>query len=227
MGQAVAQEPASDRGVGGAERAGLLAITGQLEDIRDVLRRLEALIEQVVAEQVRLDAAVALLNEQARLAAAVEQARLDAAVAALNQQAQLTAAIARTQLDVSQAGSIARPPARTEPVGAATGGEREVAAPLPSVLEIEVLGGVSDEELATVVAWIEQVHARHRSSRIAVEPVMPLTSADPAGQRKRLMEEAGQIIDYVFDELNQRVDITPLVSRRVPGPRLRLMFSAT
>ncbi len=62
-------------------------------------------------------------------------------------------------------------------------------------------------------------------SHIVVEPVMPLTSADPAGQRKRLMDEAGRVIDHVFEELNQRVDIVTLVSEPVPGPRLRLARS--
>jgi hypothetical protein len=91
-------------------------------------------------------------------------------------------------------------------------------------LEIEVLGGVSDQELVEIVGWIRQVRSEHRSARILIEPVIPLGSADPAGQRKRLMNEAGRVIDHVFDELNQRVDIANLVSEDVPGPRLRLGF---
>jgi len=92
-------------------------------------------------------------------------------------------------------------------------------------LEIEVLGGVSDEELATIIAWIQEVRTDHRSSTIYVEPVMPLDSADPGGQRRRLMDEAGRVIDHVFEALNQRIDILGLVSEPVPGPRLRLGLS--
>jgi hypothetical protein len=92
-------------------------------------------------------------------------------------------------------------------------------------LEIEVLGGVSDEELATIITWIQEVRADHRSSTIYVEPVMPLDSADPGGQRRRLMDEAGRVIDQVFAALNQRIDIVGLVSEPVPGPRLRLGLS--
>lgn len=225
MMQALAQEPATVRGKGTAESGDLLALTGQLEDIRETLRRLEGLIAQVVEKQVRLDAAVASLNEQARLAAAVERARLDAAVAALNQQAQLTAAIGRTQLDISQAGSIARPATVAEGVGAAKGSNRDVAELWSSSLEIEVLGGVSGDELAAIVAWVRGVRAENRSSRIVVEPIMPLDSIDPEGQRRRLMDEAGRVIDYVFEELDQRVDIVTLVSEPVPGPRLRFTLT--
>jgi hypothetical protein len=98
-------------------------------------------------------------------------------------------------------------------------------APRSDVLEIEVLGGVSSDELATIVGWIREAHATHRSSRIVVEPVMPLASADPDGQRRRLMNEVGRVIDHVFDKLNQKVDIATLVAEPVPGPRLRLALA--
>lgn len=104
-------------------------------------------------------------------------------------------------------------------------GPAMASSPPSRVLEIEVLGGVSGEELAAIVTWIRQIHATDRSARIVVEPVMPLTSADPAGQRRRLMDEVGRVIDHVYEELNQRVDIVTLVSEPVPGPRLRLALS--
>lgn len=117
-------------------------------------------------------------------------------------------------------------PAASQIAKLAPGAPPPVASSAPSqVLEIEVLGGVSGEELDAIVTWIRQTYATDRSSHIVVEPVMPLTSADPAGQRRRLMNEAGRVIDHIFEELNQRVDIVTLVSEPVPGPRLRLARS--
>jgi hypothetical protein len=92
-------------------------------------------------------------------------------------------------------------------------------------LEIGVVGGVTDAELAEIVAWIRKVKAEHRSSRISIEPVMPLQSADPGGERTRLIGEAGRVIDHVFAAISQRVDIGSLVSEDVPEPILRLRFS--
>jgi hypothetical protein len=40
------------------------------------------------------------------------------------------------------------------------------------------------------------------------------------------MDEVGRVIDHVFAQLHQRVDISSLVAESVPGPRLRLAFSA-
>jgi len=264
MMQAVAQESTAVHKEGQAGSGDLPAISGQLEEIRETLRRLEGLIGQVVERQVMLDSAVTSLNEQARLAAAVEQVRLDAAVAALNQQAQLTAAIGRTPLHMSQArssaqpvatgvsvkppGAVAKAPAASvegEPRASATAAPRTslaadlAAAALPSsaataaassvapprVLEIDALGGVSEEELTAIVDWIRQVHGVNRSARILVEPVLPLDSVDPDSQRRHLINEAGRVIDHVFEELNQKVDISTLVSEPVPGPRLRLLLA--
>jgi hypothetical protein len=155
----------------------------------------------------RLDALALLEGSIAEIAA--DQARLAAVVAAQAPPA---------------AGRIANGAPGASPA-VAPGAPSAVASSAPQVLEIEVLGGVSGEELDAIVAWIRQVYATDRSSHIVVEPVMPLTSADPAGQRKRLMDEAGRVIDHVFEELNQRVDIVTLVSEPVPGPRLRLTRS--
>jgi hypothetical protein len=41
------------------------------------------------------------------------------------------------------------------------------------------------------------------------------------------MDEVGRVIDHVFEQLHQRVDIATLVSEQVPGPRLRLVFADT
>jgi len=121
---------------------------------------------------------------------------------------------------------VAGPPGADQIAEIAPAAPPAMASRSPSrVLEIEVLGGVSGDELAAIVTWIRQVHAADRTARIVVEPVMPLASADPAGQRRRLMDEAGRVIDHVFEELNQRVDIVTLVSESVPGPRLRLALS--
>jgi len=168
---------------GVAEERTVPGVSGQLEEITDTLRRLEAQIARVIEEQARLAAAVAALNAQAGASPAAQAAP-----------------------------SVSVPASR---------------APLPPILEIEVLGGVSGEELAAIVDWVRRVHATSRSSRIVVEPVMPLDSADPVGQRRRLMDEAGRVIDHVFEELNRRVDIVTLVSESVPGPRLRLARSET
>jgi hypothetical protein len=153
-------------------------------------------LEEISATLRRLEAQMAQVLE--------EQARLAAAVAALSAQAGASPAARAVP-------SVSGPASR---------------ASLPQVLEIEVLGGVSGDELAAIVSWVRRVHATHRSSRIVVEPVMPLDSADPAGQRRRLMDEVGRVIDHVFAQLHQRVDISSLVAESVPGPRLRLAFSA-
>ncbi|MEM7026340.1 MAG: hypothetical protein AAF637_27745, partial [Pseudomonadota bacterium] len=90
--------------------------------------------------------------------------------------------------------------------------------------EIEVLGGVSGDELADALEWIRKVKAERRTAVIRVEPVMPVGAADPDGQRRRLVDAAGEVIDHVYEEMNQRVDIARLVEEDVPGPRLRLGF---
>jgi hypothetical protein len=104
--------------------------------------------------------------------------------------------------------------------------EQDNDAPAPPILEIEVQGrGLSDADLAAIVAWMERIKAEHRASRISIEPVMPLESADPGGERAQLMNEAGRVIDHVFAAIGQRVDISSLVAEDVPGPRLRLGLS--
>jgi hypothetical protein len=100
-------------------------------------------------------------------------------------------------------------------------------APAPLILEIEVREGVTEAELAAIVSWMEKVRAEHRAPRITIEPVMPLQSADPGGQRARLMNEAGRVIDHVFAAIGQRVDIIGLVAEDVPAPRLRLGLADT
>jgi hypothetical protein len=127
-------------------------------------------------------------------------------------------AIAQRQAELAAPGAAAAPPAPSVAPGS---GQPAVDA---SVLEIEVLGGVSDDELAAIIAWIRRVKREHRTSAIFVEPVIPLGSTDPAGQRQRLMSEAGRVIDHVYVQLNQRIDIASLVSEDVPGLRLRLGF---
>jgi hypothetical protein len=169
--------------------------------------------------------------------------RLDAIAAAL---ARLEAQIAEIDerqagLAVAQRASSADPDAATSPAGTAPA-DRQAAtspaetasaagqdddAPLSPILEIEIVSGVSEAELAAIVAWVREIKAEHRSSRISIEPVMPLQSTDSDGQRTRLMSEAGRVIDHVFAALRQRVDIGGLVSEDVPEPRLRLgLFDA-
>lgn len=142
------------------------------------------------------------------------------------------AEIADNQARLAEVIAAAEESPSEPPVEAPSATEEITVAPvaaesLAQVLEIEVLGGVSGDELAAIVEWVRAVRAEHRSSRIVVEPIMPLESADPGGQRRLLMNEAGRVIDHVFDELNQRVDIASLVSESVPGPRLRLAYSTS
>jgi outer membrane protein OmpA-like peptidoglycan-associated protein len=97
----------------------------------------------------------------------------------------------------------------------------------PDSLEIEAIGGVSDKELGAIVSWIQEIKSERPASVILIEPVMPHESTDLAGQRKRLMNEVGRVMDHVFDEMSQRIGITKLSSENVPGPRLRLHFQAS
>jgi hypothetical protein len=159
--------------------------------------------------------------------------RLDAIAAAL---ARLEAQIAeiderQAELAVAQRASSADPDAATSPAGTApatspaetaSAAGQDDDAPLSPILEIEIVSGVSEAELAAIVAWVREIKAEHWSSRISIEPVMPLRSTDSDGQRTRLMTEAGRVIDHVFVVLRQRVDIGSLVSEDVPKPRLRL-----
>jgi hypothetical protein len=96
----------------------------------------------------------------------------------------------------------------------------------PDSLEIEPIGGVSNEELDTIVSWIQDTKSERPGSVILIEPVMPHESADLDGQRKRLMNEAGHVMDYVFDEIGQKIEVARLSSGNVSGPKLRLRFEA-
>jgi hypothetical protein len=96
----------------------------------------------------------------------------------------------------------------------------------PDSLEVEAIGGVSKDELDAVVAWIQEIGSERPGSVILIEPVMPRESADLDEQRKRLMNEAGRVMDHVFDEIGQRIEVARLSSDNVPGPRLRLRFEA-
>jgi hypothetical protein len=156
-----------------------------------------------------------------------QSTRLDAIAAAL---ARLEAQIAeiderQAELAVAERASSVEPDAPTSQVEGAPAAGQDDDAPAPPILEIEVVGGVSEAALAAIVAWVQEIKAEHRSSRISIEPVMPLQSTDSEGQRTRLMSEAGRVIDHVFAALRQRVDIGSLVSEDVPEPRLRLGFS--
>jgi hypothetical protein len=152
--------------------------------------------------------------------------RLDAIAAAMARlEAQVARIIERRAEPAAAGTSGATPGEDTSRAESAPAGGQDDDAPASAVLEIEVEGGVSDAKLAAIVAWIEQVKAEHRTSRISIEPVMPLQSADPDGQRATLMSEAGRVIDHVFAALRQRVDIGRLVLEDVPGPRLRLGLS--
>jgi hypothetical protein len=155
---------------------------------------------------------------------------------------EIGASLARLEAQIAEIGAR-----QTEPAAAGiprsdtdttppAGGQDDVASAAPAVqedaaavgapvLEIEVRGSLSQAELASIVAWIEEVKAERPSARVAIAPVMPLQSADPAGGRAMLMSEAGRVIDHVFVALRQRVDIGSLVSEDVPAPRLRLALS--
>jgi hypothetical protein len=97
----------------------------------------------------------------------------------------------------------------------------------PDSLEVEAIGGVSNEELDAVVSWIQDTKSERPRSVILIEPVMPHESADPDGQRKRLMSEAGRVMDHVFDEIGQKIEVARLSSDNVSGPQLRLRFEAS
>jgi hypothetical protein len=97
----------------------------------------------------------------------------------------------------------------------------------PDSLEIEAIGGVTNEELDAIASWIQEIKSERPASVILIEPVMPHESADLDGQRKRLMNEAGRVMDHVFDEISQRIEVARLSSENVPGPRLRLRFEAS
>jgi outer membrane protein OmpA-like peptidoglycan-associated protein len=97
----------------------------------------------------------------------------------------------------------------------------------PDSLEIEAIGGVSGEELDAIVSWIQDIKSERPTSVILIEPVMPHESADSDGQRKKLMNEAGRVMDHVFDAIGQRIEVTRLSSDNVPGPRLRLHLEAS
>jgi hypothetical protein len=110
--------------------------------------------------------------------------------------------------------------------------EPQTAAAVPDMpssdsLEIEALGGVSGKELDAIVSWIQDIKSERPTSVILIEPVMPHESADSDGQRKRLMNEAGRVMDHVFDAIGQRIEVTRLSSDNVPGPILRLHLEAS
>jgi len=153
--------------------------------------------------------------------------RLDAIAAALARLEEEIRQIGERQaeLAVAQRASSADPDAATSPAETASASGQDDDAPASPILEIKIVSGVSEAELAAIVAWVQEIKAEHRSSRISIEPVMPLQSTDSEGQRTRLMSEAGRVIDHVFAALRQRVDIGSLVSEDVPEPRLRLGFS--
>lgn len=148
--------------------------------------------------------------------------RLDAIGAALGRLEAQIDQIIEQQAELAGAVASAPPDAATSRAESAQAGQQDDDAPASPILEIEVQAGVSEANLAAIVAWIQEVKAERRTSRISIEPVMPLQSADPDGQRARLMSEAGRVIDHVFAALRQRVDIGILVSEDVSEPALRL-----
>jgi hypothetical protein len=77
------------------------------------------------------------------------------------------------------------PDAATPHTESAQASDQDDRASSSAMLEIEVLGGVTDADLAAIVAWIREVKAEHRSSRISIEPVMPLASAVSFAVRTR------------------------------------------
>jgi hypothetical protein len=101
------------------------------------------------------------------------------------------------------------------------------ATPPPDSLTIEAVGGVSNEELDTIVSWIQETKSERPASVILIEPIMPHESADLDGQRRRLMNEAGRVMDHVFEEISQTIEVTRLASDTVPGPMLRLHSEAS
>ena len=152
--------------------------------------------------------------------------RLDAIGAALARlEAQLDEVVERQAELAAALDSPAPLPTATSQGESATVHAQDGDAPASPTFELEVRGGLTDAELAAILAWVREIKAEHRSARISIVPVLPLQSADPDGARARLMGAAGQVIDHVFAALSQRVDIGSLVSEDVPAPTLRLGFS--
>jgi hypothetical protein len=118
------------------------------------------------------------------------------------------------------------PDAATPHTESAQASDQDDPASSSAMLEIEVLGGVTDADLAAIVARIRKVKAEHRSSRISIEPIMPLASADPGSRRTSLIGEAGRVIDHVFVAIRQRIDISPGCGQGFPRADLSPRRSA-
>lgn len=124
-------------------------------------------------------------------------------------------------LDQTHASTLRAPEAETE---TAAGDPERLP---PGSLEIEALGGISNGELDAIVAWVKDVKSEHPASVLFIDPVMPHASYDLDGQRRRLMNEAGRVIDHVFKEMRRTIGVASLRSENVPGPLLRLRFEAS
>jgi outer membrane protein OmpA-like peptidoglycan-associated protein len=135
-----------------------------------------------------------------------------------------TAASEAASLRASEeTGTSTSPAPEPEPQAAAS----DAATPRPDSLEVEAAGGVSKEALDAVLSWVRDTKPEHPASVILIEPVVPDEGADLDGQRRRLMNDAGRVIDHVFKETRQKVQVARLVSDDVPEPLLRLRLETS